>query len=505
MGETPLTSEEFLKIASEFQLGALLTEGHHPLTKGLAELVHTNLSQAIISFRNVDIEMLKVLKDKVDEIEDLKKNINSVFSKGGRIFLCGCGATGRLSLTLETLWRQANPGSEEVLAFMAGGDLALIHSIEKFEDYPEYGKKQLLDLGFKKGDLLLASSEGGETPWVIGACEAAAELGGEKPYFLYCNPDDALKKVALRSKEIIENGNVKKVNLTHGPQALSGSTRLQASTILEAFIGFALFPSPLSLLKRVETFIDWYKKSSFDFLKDFIIEETNLYKNDEFLYYVPQENLGITVLTDTTERSPTFSLQAFENIQDKKPNPSLCYLLFKDVETSREGWIHLLGRAPRALAWDEVIDIAGEERLWGFNFSQEILAFRSKWIKDNLNYFKIFTDEGEIVFELKNITSRINVSQLEPLSLHLALKCMLNLHSTLVMGKLNRYQSNIMTWVRPSNNKLIDRTVRYAQQLLKENGREVSYEDLVCCLYKQKDLTINQSLVLKLVSLFSSE
>jgi N-acetylmuramic acid 6-phosphate etherase len=65
------------------------------------------------------------------------------------------------------------------------------------------------------------------------------------------------------------------------------------------------------------------------------------------------------------------------------------------------------------------------------------------------------------------------------LGVHLTLKMLLNMHSTLLMGLMNRYQSNIMTFVRPSNNKLIDRCVRYAQLLLREKGVEVDYKDLV--------------------------
>lgn len=37
---------------------------------------------------------------------------------------------------------------------------------------------------------------------------------------------------------------------------------------------------------------------------------------------------------------------------------------------------------------------------------------------------------------------------------------MLNTLSTLVMGRMNKYFSNIMIHVRPSNNKLKDRSIR---------------------------------------------
>lgn len=60
--------------------------------------------------------------------------VNDALNTGGRIFVCGCGATGRLSIVLETLWRQETKDilpewSEKVIAFMAGGDAALIKSV----------------------------------------------------------------------------------------------------------------------------------------------------------------------------------------------------------------------------------------------------------------------------------------------------------------------------------------------------------------------------------------
>src|SRR5581483_11789624 len=95
-------------------------------------------------------------------------------------------------------WRQVAERpmfQNSVVGFMAGGDLALVHSIENFEDHPEYGARQLMELGFGENDLLISSTEGGETPFVIGATERAAEASRRSPWFLYCNPDSALAEV----------------------------------------------------------------------------------------------------------------------------------------------------------------------------------------------------------------------------------------------------------------------------------------------------------------------
>jgi N-acetylmuramic acid 6-phosphate etherase len=49
-----------------------------------------------------------------------------------------------------------------------------------------------VELDFKAEDLLIASTEGGETPWVIGATIEASKISKHKPFFLYCNPDEVL-------------------------------------------------------------------------------------------------------------------------------------------------------------------------------------------------------------------------------------------------------------------------------------------------------------------------
>ena len=48
---------------------------------------------------------------------------------------------------------------------------------------------------------------------------------------------------------------------------------------------------------------------------------------------------------------------------------------------------------------------------------------------------------------------------------HSIMKMVLNNLSTIIMGRMNRYESNIMTYVKPTNYKLIDRATRYVIML----------------------------------------
>jgi N-acetylmuramic acid 6-phosphate etherase len=83
---------------------------------------------------------------------------------------------------------------------------------------------------------------------------------------------------------------------------------------------------------------------------------------------------------------------------------------------------------------------------------------------------------------------------------HLLLKMLLNIHSTLVMGRLGRYQGNVMTCVRPSNYKLIDRTIRYVQMLLNREGiSNYSYSDICLqCFVELESADVNEPIVWKI-------
>lgn len=86
-----------------------------------------------------------------------------------------------------------------------------------------------------------------------------------------------------------------------------------------------------------------------------------------------------------------------------------------------------------------------------------------------------------------------------PLLDHLSLKLLLNMHSTLLMGRLGRFEGNLMTWVYPSNGKLIDRAARYTQILLRSRGHgDFTYDEIVRAQFACKtELSPGESIVHK--------
>ena len=484
---TPAAREKavaFLEKAAEFHLGGLPTEQAHPKTKSLSQFAVSDPAKGLSVFNEVELDAYNTLRHYMKGIERLRDNIREVLDSGRRVYLCGCGATGRLSLAIETLWRaqvpQSSPMHDRVRSFMAGGDYALVRSIENFEDHPEYGARQLEDAGFEKGDLLLAITEGGETPFVIGACERAAqEPGGRKPWFLYCNPDEILIRTAERSRRVLENPSIEKLNLTVGPMAVTGSTRLQATSVQMFTAGSALFSAAGltgSPSEELDSLTEALRKADLESLVPFIEEESRVYAKGEYCLHFSREH-AISVFTDLTERSPTFSIPAVENFHfaNDLTRPSWTYLEVPGARNAHEAWEAIVLRKPRAIEWEGFSTRFGGQILDGFDFSEGVASRREKYLGGKKQHlFKIgrSKDGKRLEFSFNGLFASFD----RPLSLlteHLFLKLLLNASSTLVMGRMGRFEGNVMLWVKSSNNKLVDRSIRYIQQLLENDGAAV--------------------------------
>ena len=85
---------------------------------------------------------------------------------------------------------------------------------------------------------------------------------------------------------------------------------------------------------------------------------------------------------------------------------------------------------------------------------------------------------------------------------NIALKLLLNAHSTLLAGRLGRFEGNWMTWVKPGNLKLIDRAIRYIRHILISRGeKDPGYEAVCHALFEAKaSLQSDESIVLKTVA-----
>ena len=260
---------EFLEQEKAFRLGELLTESSHPKTRRLSQTMQTDVQAGVRMLQSVDEDIPAALERifAQDSFPQLVEAFREAMRTGRRIFFTGCGATGRLSILLEAVWRRfwrrdralqsratiaarasrartareqdARATEDRCISVMAGGDFALIKSVEGFEDFADFGRHQLKEAGVQQDDVVVAITEGGETSFVIGTAWQGLDVGAHV-FFVYNNPSDLLRRHVQRSREVIDEPRIHKLDLATGPMAITGSTRMQATTTELLVVGAAL-------------------------------------------------------------------------------------------------------------------------------------------------------------------------------------------------------------------------------------------------------------------------
>jgi N-acetylmuramic acid 6-phosphate etherase len=517
-------ANQFLTEEQAFRLGPLLTESSHPKTQTLSQTIQQDTEAGIRLFQSVDqdlVEKLDMLFSQ-DGYVTLVDALLNALSQGRRIFFTGCGATGRLSILLEAAWRrfwqgipghpQARQMEQSCISVMAGGDFALIKSVEGFEDFPDFGRYQLREAGVQAGDVVVAITEGGETPFVIGTAWEGLDTGAHV-FFVYNNPTDLLCQHVERSREVLEDPRITKLDLATGPMAIAGSTRMQATTAELLVVGSALEQALLAWWQPDEPYPD--PRHIFRFLMQQITSpscvttlaqltefEESIYRQHGLITYTSNWAM-LDVLTDTTERSPTFMIPPFRPQGDTQSPLSWAFVKNPLVPTE-QAWDQMLKRAPRGLTWTEAVyqhlkapafmqtkpPRLDNQALYGFRIGHENDLARSS-TPVNAHMAIGFTDEMHDLTPLAGQayqqTAMLSIGDPgaltgtppkhrfhfplhlpdSPLQLwrHLAVKLILNTVSTATMCRMERVLGNAMVWVSPSNKKLIDRGCRLITQV----------------------------------------
>ncbi len=529
-------ANQFLKEEQAFRLGSLLTESSHPKTQTLSQTIQQDTEAGIRLLQSVDQDIVEHLETlfSQDGYAKLVSALYTAMSQGKRIFFTGCGSTGRLSILLEAAWQefwQQVPDramADRCVSVMAGGDFALIKSVEGFEDFPKFGRYQLREAGVHTGDVVVAITEGGETPFVIGTAWEGIDAGAHV-FFVYNNPTDLLCNQVERSREILEDPRITSLDLTTGPMAIAGSTRMQATTAELLIVGSALEAALQQWLQISETlpapqqtFRDLMQQltvpSCVTTLAQITEFEESIYRHHGLITYTANWAL-LDVLTDTTERSPTFMIPPFR--KDDDPKSPLSWAFAKTpLASTEQAWHQMLQRPPRGLTWQQEVyrqlnaplalqnqpPELSNQTLYGFLIGNEWDANRTS-ADINAHMAIGFTDEmhslypfGTNSFQQTAMLSvgdnRLFTGKLpevhfhfpldlpeSPLQLwrHLAIKLILNTVSTATMCRMERVLGNAMLWVSPSNKKLIDRGCRLITQV-------------TGCVYKEACVRLFQAL-----------
>lgn len=386
MEEAARAAGEFLR-DTQFHLGMLVTEQSHPATESLSQQTQARTSEGVRTFLRVDQDIVPVARRTLDgdAHRRLRDEILRCLAERKKIFLYGCGASGRLAIILEAMWRDfwariASTAPESLSdyaacsglchSFMTGGDRALIRSVEHFEDFQAFGRRQARDAGVSAGDVVVAIAEDGIPSSTIGVAKESFERGA-KVFFTYNNHRDVLLEKMERSRDILQNPDIIDVDLTTGPMALTGSTRLQTTTIAMLFVGSAIESALVQFVgdknpmvasrDRLGGDLAGYADTFEKLLESLGSEETiegiaravdieaAAYQAGGRVTYTADTYL-LDIFSDTTERTPTFMIPPFRQMNDNKgPVP---WAFAKDpLRATPDAWRHLLRRDPRGTDW----------------------------------------------------------------------------------------------------------------------------------------------------------
>ncbi len=507
----------YTEFKCKFDFSETSTEMSHPITEHLSEVMEESVIEGMELLLQVDEMVLEGYGQFIPKIEALSSSLAEKISRGGRIFLIGSGSSGRVGIVTSKLCKSLfNDLADVIKGVLSGGDSVMIKPRENYEDNDKAGEKAFDDYNLGPSDTVFLISASGSATFNAGAGHAAANAGAEVFYFYNSKSvPDSTQKLFTRQKNPITP-----LCIDIGPQAIAGSTRLQAATLANAALG-ALFAAtlykadknferassfPIELLnhmkegfgiirKNLSTIAEIVslEKTIFSHpLSNFSVRPGNPKAKVGYVTFIAEENTIQTVFIDATESSPTFSLPPM--LREDEANRLLpTYAAYiAGARDNVDAWEKLLGRK---VSKDDL------------QYTESFLLAKSA--QGNYSWDNRPTAEGNLVFGVVKITKdkntlpaitgplltakrlgaktcliilsqeplheedRISINsycdalvcldnlpkEWTPFSETILLKQILNLISNSAMTLMGRVEGNLMTAVRAANNKLIARVM----------------------------------------------
>jgi N-acetylmuramic acid 6-phosphate etherase len=192
------------------------TERRNPLTVHIQERPTLDFVQIMNS---EDQRVPRLIEPELDRIAELIDVVAERFANGGRLFFVGAGTSGRLAvLDAVECVPTFSTTLEELAGILAGGEAAMIHSIEGAEDDEAQGSIEIAARDVRKLDTVIGVAASGSTPFVVGALREAHNRGALTGCIV--NNADSVIAQLVQYPIIIPTG----------PEVLMGSTRLKAGT-----------------------------------------------------------------------------------------------------------------------------------------------------------------------------------------------------------------------------------------------------------------------------------
>jgi len=224
-------------MTSKEELAALRTE---QVDEKFALLDVMTVGELLQVMNESDTEVPKAITQVLPTIKIVIDGVIDRMLQGGRLIYMGAGTSGRLGvLDAAELGPTFSVAPTEVIAFIAGGDVALRQAVEAAEDNSELSVAELKKINLTAQDIVIGIAASGRTPYVISALKYANEIGALS-VGLTSNPGSEITKVAQHV-----------IAVDTGPELLAGSTRLKSGTAQKLVLNMI---STITMIRLGKTF-----------------------------------------------------------------------------------------------------------------------------------------------------------------------------------------------------------------------------------------------------------
>ena len=198
-----------------------------------------SISEIVQIFHEEDQKAVAAVEAESDAIAHAIDLCVTAFRAGGRLFYIGAGTSGRIGvLDASECPPTFSTPPDMVHGIIAGGDVALRHSVEGEEDRPERGAQTIRARQLTPQDVLVGVASSGSTPYVIGALKEAHAIGATTIFLCCVQPPEQLKEWVTHFVAPIV-----------GPEIITGSTRLKAGTATKLVLNMLTTVSMIKLGK----------------------------------------------------------------------------------------------------------------------------------------------------------------------------------------------------------------------------------------------------------------
>jgi len=209
------------------------TEERNPLSIGIDG---KPVEEVLRIINAEDRTVADVVASQIPAIARAVEAVAEAIRGGGRVLFAGAGTSGRLGV-IEAAELPPTFGVSPDLfgAVIAGGPGAVFGSVEAAEDDEAAGAEAIRSRGLSRGDVLVAISASGRTPFAVSALREAGRLGA--------------RTVAVTSNRGTPMNGLADVPIVveTGPEIVAGSTRMRAGTAQKLVLNMMTTAAMISL------------------------------------------------------------------------------------------------------------------------------------------------------------------------------------------------------------------------------------------------------------------